>query len=154
MSLSLCSMLLALTISSGPSESIRAEATLPNLAALPLAALQLPAAANSDPWRSGPAARRPVALPILYSSLGALQALDVYSTRRALNAGGREVNPLMASAAARSGTMLAVKAISTATSIYFTERAWRKNRKGAVVLMALINGVTAAVVARNLRNAR
>jgi hypothetical protein len=50
--------------------------------------------------------------------------------------------------------MLAVKAVSTAASIYFAERAWKKNRKGAIVLMAAINGVTAAVVAHNLRPAR
>jgi hypothetical protein len=50
--------------------------------------------------------------------------------------------------------MIAVKAASTAASIYFTERAWKKNRKGAIVLMAVVNGVTAAVAARNLHNAR
>ncbi len=50
--------------------------------------------------------------------------------------------------------MLAIKALSTAGTIYFAERAWKKNRKGAVILMAVINGVTAAVAARNIRNAR
>jgi hypothetical protein len=50
--------------------------------------------------------------------------------------------------------MIAVKALSTAGSIYFTERAWKTNRKGAVVMMAIVNGVTAAVVAKNLRNAQ
>jgi hypothetical protein len=44
--------------------------------------------------------------------------------------------------------------LSTVGSIYFTERAWKKNRKGAVVLMAVVNGVTAAVVANNLKVAR
>jgi hypothetical protein len=50
--------------------------------------------------------------------------------------------------------MLAVKAASTATSIYFTERAWKKYKKGAIALMAVVNGVTAAVAAHNLRSAR
>jgi hypothetical protein len=50
--------------------------------------------------------------------------------------------------------MSAVKAASTAASIYFAERAWKKNRRGTIVLMAIVNGAAAAVVARNLRNAR
>jgi hypothetical protein len=41
-------------------------------------------------------------------------------------------------------------------AIYFAERAWKKNRKGAIILMAVINGATAAVAARNInmRNTR
>jgi hypothetical protein len=53
-----------------------------------------------------------------------------------------------------SGAMLAVKALSTAGSILFAERAWKENRKGAVILMAVVNGVTAAVVANNMKAAR
>ena len=56
--------------------------------------------------------------------------------------------------AGNSGAMLAVKALSTAGTIYFVERAWKKNRKGAVVTMAIINGAMAAIAANNLRNAR
>lgn len=98
--------------------------------------------------------KRPAALPVLYATLGALQAFDVYSTRRAIDAGAYEANPLMERAAKNGGTMLALKALSTAGTIYFTERAWKKNRKGAIVLIAAINGMTAAISARNLRNAR
>jgi hypothetical protein len=97
---------------------------------------------------------RPRALPAMYATLGALQALDVYSTRRALGRGAREVNPVMDGPSGNAGAMLAVKALSAAGSIYFTERAWKKNRKGAVILMAIVNGVTAAVVANNLTQAR
>lgn len=99
-------------------------------------------------------ATRPAALPALYAALGAFQVLDVYSTRQALGAGATEVNPAMRASAGSAGAMLAVKALSAAGSIYFTERAWKKNRKGAVVLMALVNGVTAAVAVHNLRNAQ
>jgi Domain of unknown function (DUF5658) len=97
---------------------------------------------------------RPGALLGMYASLGVLQGLDLYSTRRAINAGAQELNPVVGKAAKNTAAMLAVKALSTAGSIYFTERAWKKNRKGAVVLMAIVNGVTAAVVAHNLKNAR
>lgn len=105
-------------------------------------------------WKDESNLRRPSALPALYAAMGVLQALDVHSTFRALKAGASEANPAVRGAAGRTGTMLAMKALSTATAIYFTERAWKKNRKGAVVLIAAINGVTAAVVANNLKNAR
>jgi hypothetical protein len=105
-------------------------------------------------WMQDGPAKRPAALMAMYASLGALQAMDVYSTRRALAAGGTELNPVMRTSAGHSGAMLAAKAVATAGSVFFTERAWKKNRKGAMVLMAVMNGVTAAVVANNLKNAR
>jgi hypothetical protein len=151
----LCPLLLSLSGSPGATDFAvgrRVPARFSLLSSTPIMlSEQVPLAARST-FDLKP--KRPSALPVLYGSLGALQALDVYSTRRALRAGAREANPLLASAAGSSGTMLAVKAVSTATSIYFAERAWKKNRKGAVVLMAVINGVTAAVVARNFRHAR
>lgn len=115
--------------------------------------------ASSDPFRPAPAwmadgPARPKGLTPMYATLGVLQALDIYSTRRAIAAGSGEVNPVMRDASQSSAGMMAVKALSTAGSIYFAERAWKKNRKGAMILMAAINGVTAAVVANNLRNAR
>jgi len=99
-------------------------------------------------------AKRPAAMPAMYAGLGVLQALDVYSTRRAVSAGARETNPLLGSAAKNTTVMLAVKGASTALSIYFAERAWKRNPKGAMILMAVVNGVTAAVVARNMQNAK
>jgi hypothetical protein len=149
-------LLLTLGLAAGAVDTAVAGAVpgrLAQLSSMPIMlAEQAPAALQPPAFQARP--KRPGALPILYGSLGALQALDVYSTRRALGAGAREANPLLAGAAQRSSAMLAVKAISTATSIYFTERAWKRNRKGAVVLMAVINGVTAAVVVRNLRQPR
>ncbi len=97
---------------------------------------------------------RPAAMKVMYGTLAALQALDIYSTTRALNQGASEANPIVAPATGNQGAMLAVKAISTATTFYFAERAWKKNPKGSVILMAVINGLTAAVVAHNLTNAR
>lgn len=110
--------------------------------------------AKVEAWMIDTPERRPAALPALYATFGALQALDVYSTRKAIGNGAFEANPLMRNAAKNSGTMLAVKAATGAAAIYFTERAWKKNKKGAVILMAAINGGMAAIVARNLRNAK
>jgi hypothetical protein len=100
------------------------------------------------------ASGRPGALPLMYGTLGVLQGLDIYSTRRALGGGAHEANPLMRPAAGSSGTMLAAKVLSTAGTIYFAERMWKKNRTGAVLLMAVINGATGAIAMRNMRNAR
>jgi hypothetical protein len=99
-------------------------------------------------------AKRPSAMPAMYVGLGVLQALDIYSTRRAVAAGASEMNPLLGPAVKNTMAMVAVKGASTALSIYFAERAWKRNRKGAMVLMTVLNSVTAAVVARNFQNAK
>lgn len=101
-----------------------------------------------------PATRRPMILPALYVSLGAVQAWDVYSTSAALKAGAIERNPLVAPIAGNSGGMIALKLGTAATTVFFAERLWKKNRVAAVVMMAGINGATAAIAMRNIRNAR
>jgi len=148
---------LALTGSVGKSSDLAGLRPLADAAAVAIVpSMDLPhgaAAVETARWmRDG--ASRPAALLGLYASLGVLQVLDLYSTRRAVDAGARELNPVVGNAAKNTGAMLAVKALSTAGSIYFTERAWKKNRKGAIVLMAIVNGVTAAVVANNMKNVR
>jgi len=157
-----CSVLIALTISSGPAvapmqrehgagaEAIVSPASIAHAA-------RLTPAPNAGPapelWMTDRSDSRPAALTAMYASLAGLNALDVYSTRRAIDAGAREANPLMNRASGSTGTMLALKALSTAGTVFFAERAWKKSRKGTIVLMAVLNGVTAAVTARNLRHA-
>ncbi len=102
---------------------------------------------------SVPQAKRPAILPALYGTLGAMQVWDAYSTTVALQAGGHEVNPAAAAFAKNTGALLGLKAVTTASTIFFAERMWKKNRAGAVVLMAVINGATAAVAMNNMRNA-
>lgn len=174
MAFTTCSMLLALTIS-GPVTGATPRATATPFTdtvvvtagapAIPPATLRkavlttavpedrVPEDRVPDAWTLDRRETRPALLPALYASLAALQVYDVYSTRRALGAGAHEGNPLMRKAG-NSGAMLAVKALSTAGTIYFTERAWKKNRKGALIMMAALNGATAMIAARNLRNAK
>jgi hypothetical protein len=152
-----CAFILAATLSSTPAETRTGGGALPQPSAGPIATAIATAPQPEpalEPWMIDRPLNRPGAMKALYGTLGALQVLDIYSTRRALNRGGSEVNPLLEKAAGNEAAMMAVKAISTASTIYFAERAWKKNRKGAVVLMAIVNGLTAAVVANNLRNAR
>ena len=49
--------------------------------------------------------------------------------------------------------MLGLKAATTASTIFFAERAWKKNKVAAVVMMVAINGGMAAVAMNNMRNA-
>ena len=102
-------------------------------------------------WAVDRSERRPAALPALYGTYAALQILDVVSTKKAITAGAIEANPLLKSGG--QTRTLAIKAATGAATMFFTERAWKKNRVGAIVLMAALNGATAAVVARNARHA-
>lgn len=124
--------------------------------ATPIAAAVTRAAMDVEPsvnlWSLSQTPRRPMALTALYGTYGTLQALDVVTTRRAIAAGARERNPVMNDG--HMGTMIAVKAAAGLSTLYFTERLWKKNRVGAVIVMAALNGATAAIVARNQRNAR
>jgi uncharacterized membrane protein len=148
-------LILAFTISA-PAVAIPAGADGPRggtTLAAATAATPVPETA-SEPWMVDQKVSRPAAVKVMYGTFAALQAVDIYSTTRALNQGASEANPIVATTTGNQGAMLAMKAVSTAVTIYFAERAWKKSRKGSVVLMAVVNGVTAAVVAHNLRNAR
>lgn len=98
--------------------------------------------------------KRPAVLPALYVSFGAVQAWDVYTTSAALKNGAREANPVAAPFAGSSAQMFALKAASTAGTVYFVERLWKQNKVAAVVVMAAINGATAAIAMNNARNAQ
>ena len=90
-------------------------------------------------------------LNIMFGSYGALQGLDMYSTDLARRNGAYEANPLMNAGSTRATAMKA----ATSALTYFTVRSIaKKNKKAAVVTMAILNGVTGAVVVNNLRNAR
>jgi hypothetical protein len=96
--------------------------------------------------------RRPAMLPALYAGFVGLQILDARTTTGALNRGAYESNALLGQN--NQARIWAVRAASTASTIYFVERMWKKNRVGAVLLMAGINGGYTAIAAHNLRQAR
>jgi Domain of unknown function (DUF5658) len=97
-----------------------------------------------------PAAKRPSFLVPMYVSFGVLQGLDYVTTTRALAAGtGREANPVMASIAGNRPALLAVKAGTTATTVWIAERMWKKHPVRAIALIAAANGAIGLVVAHN-----
>ena len=78
----------------------------------------------------------------------------MYSTRTALAAGAREANPASAAFATNTGAMIGLKVATTAGTILFAERMWKKNKVAAIVMLGAINGATAAISVHNLRNAK
>jgi hypothetical protein len=101
-----------------------------------------------------PSSDRPRALVPLYVSFATLQALDVHSTSRALDAGAGEANPLMRGVAHRPAALLAVKAGGAASAIWLAHKLSKRSRTGAIVLMAAVNSAYAMVVAHNYRARR
>ena len=102
----------------------------------------------SAPRPASPA-RRPAALPVLYTSLAALQIYDGFSTMTGQTRGLREVNPAMQWMAADPIRLWSVKAATTTVFILAGERMWKRHRVAAVATMAAINGVTVFVAAHN-----
>jgi hypothetical protein len=94
--------------------------------------------------------KRPLTLSALYGTFATLQVLDVVSTQKAKSAGAQEMNPMMGG----TGLMIAMKASTSALSIYLVEQTWKKNRTAAIITMVAINGMTAAVAAHNFRTAK
>ncbi|MGH9147624.1 MAG: DUF5658 family protein [Vicinamibacterales bacterium] len=92
---------------------------------------------------------RPRALLPLYLSFVSLQVLDIASTRRALEGGAREANPIVAPLSNSTPALVAMKVGSTAAIIYLTERLRKRHPVTAVVLMVGLNAAYAGVVAHN-----
>jgi hypothetical protein len=94
------------------------------------------------------------ALVPLYVSFAALQALDVHSTMRALDGGAVEGNPLMRGVAQQPAALIGVKAAGAASTMWLAHKMSKRNKIGAVVVMAAVNSAYAMVVAHNYRATR
>jgi len=130
-----------------PSGPLNPEAPRPAVAQLAAAA---PVAIDSQLFRA-PEPGRPAALVPMYASFVTLQALDFVSTTRALsNANAYEANPVMRGVVGSPAAFLAVKAGSTAATIWIAEKWRRKHPVRAMIFMASTNAAMAAVVAHNM----
>ena len=157
-------VLLSLSVSSLSAFATDAESAHPEGSTIPIerttvvanvdrsplvAALANPVDASLSQVVTGHPRTRPGMLPALYVSFSALQAFDVYSTRRALAQGARESNPVMQGVVGNPVVFIALKAATTAVPMLIAERMWRTNRVGAIALMVIANGAMAAVAANN-----
>ena len=93
--------------------------------------------------------QRPALLIPLYATNIALQGLDLWTTKRALDAGNREANPLFKDASI--GAMTGAKIAASAATILIAEKLWKRNRIAAVGLMLATNVGLSAVAANNYR---
>lgn len=134
-----------------PPGPLNPEAPRPAVAQLAAAApVAIPVAANRQLFRA-PEPARPAALVPMYASFVTLQALDYVSTTRALSsANAYEANPVMRGVAGSPAAFLAVKAASTAGTIWIAEKWRRKHPVRAMIFMASTNAAMAAVVAHNM----
>src|SRR5262245_31110920 len=98
-----------------------------------------------------PAQKRPAVLAPLYVSYCALQASDVATTMTALKRGtGREGNPIMGPVVGNPAAFVAVKAGTTAATIWLTERLWKRHRVAAIATMIGMNAAMGVVVSHNM----
>ena len=105
--------------------------------------------------RPVPSPSRPMLLPALYAGYTALQAFDIYSTRRALGRGAVEANPMMQGVVGNIGAFVAVKTGVAAGTILAAERLWKNDKKAAAIgVMVASTAVSAIVAGRNARTLR
>lgn len=94
-----------------------------------------------------PGRSRGAVLPMLYASLGALQGMDFYTTRKGMALGAHETNVLVRKG--NTGATLALKGASSVATIFIAEKMWKSNKGGAIALMVVTNVLLGAVVANN-----
>lgn len=96
-----------------------------------------------------PAAHRPSTLVPLYVSFATLQGLDIHSTLRATEFGGREANPIVGGMLGSPAVFVAVKVGMTASVYFVSERLWKRHKTAAVLTMIALNSTYGAIVAHN-----
>jgi len=106
---------------------------------------------SMKPIHVGGGTKRPGALAGLYVSLAGLQVYDAMSTARGLKQGAREANPMMQGAVNNSAMFWSIKAATTAVPMMMAEKMWKRNKVGAVAMMAVANSVAAIVAANNAK---
>jgi hypothetical protein len=99
-----------------------------------------------------PLQHRPAALVALYGGFMALEVFDGYTTFEAKRRGAHEANPALGTGS--TATVWAVKAATTASTLYFVDRLRKNHRIAATLLMAGVTSGYAAIVAHNARVAR
>lgn len=91
------------------------------------------------------------AVRTLYATYGVVQGLDMASTMVARNRGAVEANPVMQGSYAKG---VAVKAALGAVTVLAVRSIEKKSKKAAIITMIGLNVATAAVVAKNIQNAK
>lgn len=130
-----------------PSRSIAPlAATMPGAFSLAPAAVIEPVALPTVPAVS----QSSKSFPILAATYIGLNALDIYTTTKAIQRGsGVEANPILAPAASTPVALTAMKIATTATTLVIARRLWKEHRTAGIVLMVAANIGTGFVVGHN-----
>ncbi len=110
-----------------------------------------PAPPLSEPRLREP---RKLTVNVMCVSFAALQAFDLHSTFKALDAGAREGNVILGGFASNKAAMVGFKAATTAGTIYLVQRFGVKNRVASTIFLAAANSAYAIIAAHNYRLAR
>jgi len=88
-------------------------------------------------------------LVFLYGFTAGTQAMDIHSTRVALEAGAYESNPFMKKVSVHTGGLIATKAAMTVGTIVIADRIARHHKTTAIVTLIGINVVNVWVAHHN-----
>jgi hypothetical protein len=84
------------------------------------------------------------------ATYAAMNALDIYTTTKALRSGaGIEANPLVGPVAGSPVALTILKAASTTSTIFLARRMWKQHPKGAIALLVIANVGMGVVVSHN-----
>jgi hypothetical protein len=93
---------------------------------------------------------RPAGLVALYASFAALQAFDAISTTKGIDRGAAEANPIMSGVAGNPAAFWTIKAATSVGVVLAVERLWKRSKPGAIAVMVIANGLSAALAAHNI----
>jgi len=91
------------------------------------------------------------AFPLLASTYVTLNAVDVYTTTRAVQSGASEANPIVSPFAGSPVALGVLKAASTTATILAARQLWKKHPAAAIALLIGANAGMSFVVIHNAR---
>jgi len=106
-------------------------------------------AADSSDASSTSVSARPPALMPMYAVSFALQGYDAYSTITLVNAGNRELNPVVNAVMKNPPAFAAVKLGAAAATCLLSERLWKTHHRTAAVVLMTASNIGLAIVAAN-----
>jgi flagellar biosynthesis protein FliR len=90
----------------------------------------------------------------LYATTAAMQMMDVRSTLSAFRNGATEANPMMMAIVKNKGAFIAFKAGIAMSTIWSAHSMAKRNKVGAILMLAAVNSAYAMVVNHNYQVAR
>ena len=95
---------------------------------------------------------RSALFPVLATTYIALNAIDIYTTTKAIGSGrGVEANPLLGSVAGTPVALTAAKIATTATTLVLAKKLWKEHKTASIALLVTANVGMGFVTAHNTR---